>query len=96
MISNLGIRNYINTVAHGRGKNNLLISSNCSIIKHMSKLLVIFGALLIIIGIFYPYLSRIGLGKLPGDLQFKIGEGFFYFPVTTSIILSILLTLILL
>ena len=39
----------------------------------MSKLLIIFGAILILVGLLYPYLSRIGLGKLPGDLQFKMG-----------------------
>ena len=45
----------------------------------MSKLLIIFGAILILVGLLYPYLSRIGLGKLPGDLQFKMGDSFFLF-----------------
>ena len=40
----------------------------------MSKLLIIFGAILILVGLLYPYLSRIGLGRLPGDLQFKMGD----------------------
>ncbi len=60
----------------------------------MSKILITFGAILIIIGLLYPYLSKVGLGRLPGDFQFKVGDGFFYFPLTTSIILSILITLI--
>ncbi len=61
----------------------------------MSKILITFGAILIILGLLYPYLAKVGLGRFPGDFQFKIGDGFIYFPLTTSIILSILITLIL-
>ncbi|QQS43747.1 DUF2905 domain-containing protein [Candidatus Roizmanbacteria bacterium] len=59
----------------------------------MGKLLVIFGAVIILAGIFMSYGPSIPfLGKLPGDIYFKRDNFSFYFPITTSILASILLT----
>ena len=88
------LKKLIGTEELGRKKIKQIVNE-CFIIMRMSKLLIIFGAILILVGLLYPYLSRIGLGKLPGDIQFKMGDSFFYFPITTSIVLSIFLTLIL-
>jgi hypothetical protein len=61
----------------------------------MAKWLIIAGALLILIGLLWPWIARLGLGHLPGDIHIK-REGFdFYFPLTTSIIVSLLLSLLL-
>ncbi len=60
----------------------------------MGRLLVIVGAMLVIAGLVLPYASRIGLGRLPGDFVFRRGHVSVYFPLMTSILLSILLTLI--
>ena len=61
----------------------------------MAKWLIIAGALLILIGLLWPWVTRLGLGHLPGDIHIK-REGFdFYFPLTTSIIVSLLLSLLL-
>ena len=60
----------------------------------MSKFLVLIGIVFILIGLLYPYLSNLGLGKLPGDIVIERKNFNFYFPITTSIILSIFLSLL--
>lgn len=60
----------------------------------MPRVLIVVGVILIIIGVAWPLLQKIGLGRLPGDISIE-RDGFrFYFPITTSIIISLLLTLI--
>ena len=61
----------------------------------MSKALIILGALLILLGIILPYLINIGFGRLPGDIVLKKNNFNLYFPVTSAIILSIVVTIIL-
>jgi hypothetical protein len=61
----------------------------------MQKWLITLGIVLLVAGLAWPWLVKLGLGKLPGDIVVK-REGFsFYFPITTSIIVSLVLTLIL-
>jgi hypothetical protein len=60
----------------------------------MQKILIIVGALLLAIGLLWPVLSKLGLGRLPGDIVIE-REGFsFYFPITTMIVISIVITVI--
>ena len=61
----------------------------------MSKALIVLGALLILLGILLPYLNNIGFGRLPGDIIIKKNNFNLYFPVTSAIIFSIVLTIIL-
>tara|TARA_B100000965_G_C19588370_1_gene756865 strand:- start:176 stop:373 length:198 start_codon:yes stop_codon:yes gene_type:complete len=61
----------------------------------MSKVLIILGTLLILLGILLPYLNNIGFGRLPGDIIIKKNNFNLYFPVTSAIIFSIVLTIIL-
>lgn len=56
---------------------------------NMSKLLIIAGIVLIILGLLWRF-----IGKLPGDIQFKTGNVTIYFPIVTSILVSIILTLV--
>jgi len=57
------------------------------------KYLIIFGAIIIIIGLLITIFPRIGfLGKLPGDIVIKRDNFTFYFPIVTSIVISIVLT----
>lgn len=61
----------------------------------MSRLLITFGIILIAIGLLWPFLQKVGFGRLPGDLTFG-GEDFrVYIPITTSILISVALTLLL-
>ncbi|MEX0450022.1 DUF2905 domain-containing protein [Spiribacter sp. 221] len=60
----------------------------------MQKLLVTIGLAILIIGLLWPVISKLGLGRLPGDILVR-REGFtFYFPLATSIIVSVVVTLI--
>jgi hypothetical protein len=60
----------------------------------MQKLLILAGALLLLVGLLWPLLSKLGLGRLPGDIVIERDGFSFYFPVTTMIIISIALTVI--
>jgi Zn-dependent protease with chaperone function len=61
-----------------------------------AKLLIIFGALIIVLGLVLLFFDRIPfLGKLPGDLSFRSGNTRIYLPIAGCIILSGLLTIIL-
>ena len=60
----------------------------------MSRTLIIIGALVLLAGLVWPWLSKLGLGRLPGDIVVERGDFRFYFPITTSILVSLVLTLI--
>lgn len=61
---------------------------------NIPKLLVILGAALLILGLAWPLLQKLGLGRLPGDIVIEREGSRFYFPLTTSILISLLLSLI--
>jgi len=61
----------------------------------MQRFLIGLGLVILIAGIAWPYLSRIGLGRLPGDILIQRGGTTFYFPLVTCIIISIVLSLLL-
>ncbi|MBE3592455.1 MAG: DUF2905 domain-containing protein [Thermoanaerobacter sp.] len=58
------------------------------------KMLIFTGAILILIGVLFSVGSKIGLGRLPGDIVYQKGNFTFYFPIMTSLLLSLFLTLI--
>ena len=60
----------------------------------MQKLLIILGIVILVIGLLYPYIKKLGLGQLPGDIIFKSGNSTFFFPIVTCIIISVALTII--
>ena len=60
----------------------------------MQKILIILGIVILVIGLLYPYIKKIGLGQLTGDIIFKSGNSIFFFPIVTCIIISIILTMI--
>jgi hypothetical protein len=63
----------------------------------LGRLLIVFGAVLIIIGALFVLSSRfpwLRIGRLPGDFSWGRGSVRIYFPLMTSILLSLLLTLI--
>lgn len=63
--------------------------------NQMPKLLITFGVILIVIGLLWQIGGKyISLGRLPGDILIKRGNTTFYFPLMTSIIVSIVLSLI--
>ena len=60
----------------------------------MLKWIVLVAIAAIVLGLLAPHLSRIGLGRLPGDLRFKKNGREYYLPITSTIVLSLLLTLV--
>lgn len=67
-------------------------------IQGFGKTLVVVGAIIVVVGILFMLSEKLNFpffGKLPGDIHIK-GKNFqFYFPIVTSIVLSVLLTLVL-
>lgn len=63
--------------------------------RDLGRLLVLFGAILLIAGVVLTMAGKLGLGKLPGDIVYRRGNFSFYFPLMTSILLSIVLSLLL-
>jgi hypothetical protein len=61
----------------------------------MGKFLIIVGSILILLGVLITYAHKLPfLGKLPGDISIEKGNFRIYFPIATSILLSILISLI--
>lgn len=61
----------------------------------MARTLIILGLILILVGLAWPWLQKLGLGRLPGDIYIERENFRFYFPVTTAVIISLLLSLLL-
>lgn len=61
----------------------------------MQRLLIASGVLLVIVGLTWPWLSRLPWGRLPGDFAVQRENFSLYFPLTTSIIVSVILSLVL-
>jgi Protein of unknown function (DUF2905) len=61
----------------------------------MSRFLIVIGIVCVLTGLLWPWITRLGLGRLPGDFRFESGGFSFYFPLATSIVISIVLSLIL-
>jgi len=61
----------------------------------IGKVLILFGIVLIVLGLIFSAAGKIPwLGRLPGDIYVQKKNLTFYFPITTSILVSILLTII--
>lgn len=61
----------------------------------MSRFLITLGLVLLVAGLLWPLLQKIGLGRLPGDFAIERENFRFYFPLRTSLLISAALTLIL-
>ncbi|MEN6331634.1 MAG: DUF2905 domain-containing protein [Smithella sp.] len=61
----------------------------------MGRILIILGIILIVVGLAFLFADKIPFfGKLPGDIYIKKERFSFYFPITTSVVISIILTII--
>ena len=61
----------------------------------IGRWLIAIGIVLVAVGLLWPWLGKLGLGRLPGDIVVERGNFSFYFPIVTCLIISIVLTLIL-
>ena len=60
----------------------------------MGRWLIAIGVLLVVIGLAWPWLTRLGLFNLPGDIVIRRENFRFYFPITTMILISFVVSLI--
>jgi len=60
----------------------------------MQRLLILIGVAIVLAGIAWPWLSRLPFGRLPGDINVERDGWSFHFPLMTSVVASIVLTLI--
>jgi UDP-N-acetylmuramyl pentapeptide phosphotransferase/UDP-N-acetylglucosamine-1-phosphate transferase len=61
----------------------------------VSRFLIVLGVVLIVAGVLWPWLRKLGFGRLPGDIRYEKDGFSFYFPLTTGLIISVVITLIL-
>jgi hypothetical protein len=60
----------------------------------VARTLIVLGIVLVVVGALWPWLARLGLGRLPGDIIINRGNFRFYFPLTTSVLVSVVITLL--
>jgi hypothetical protein len=61
----------------------------------MARFLVVLGLFILVVGLLWPYFSRIGLGRLPGDIVIERDNVTFYFPIVTCLLLSAVFSVVL-
>ena len=60
----------------------------------MQRWLIILGIVLLVLGLLWPLFAKLGLGRLPGDIVVERENFRFHFPLTTSVIVSLVLSLL--
>jgi hypothetical protein len=61
----------------------------------MSRTLIVIGVTLVAVGLLWPWISRIGLGRLPGDIVVGRGNFRLYLPIATCVLISLVISLLL-
>jgi hypothetical protein len=61
----------------------------------MQRPLIVIGIVILLIGLFWPWLGKIPFGRLPGDIVIDRPQFKFYFPITTMVFISLVLSLLL-
>jgi hypothetical protein len=61
----------------------------------MQRALILTGLVLVAVGLMWPWLTKLGFGRLPGDIRIESESGGFYFPIVTCLVISVVLSLVL-
>jgi hypothetical protein len=61
----------------------------------MARFLIVLGLAILVVGLLWPYLGKLGLGRLPGDIVIERENGTVYVPLATGLLLSLLLSVVL-
>jgi len=61
----------------------------------MARTLIVLGAVLIVAGLLWPWILKLGLGRLPGDIAIERGGFRFYFPIVTCLLVSLVVSAVL-
>lgn len=62
--------------------------------NQLGRALIVIGALLVVVGVLVVLFGKLGLGRLPGDIVVERKNFTFSFPIVTSILISIVLTVL--
>jgi Protein of unknown function (DUF2905) len=60
----------------------------------MARFLIVLGLAILLVGLLWPYLGKLGLGRLPGDIVIERENVTLYIPLATCLLLSLVLSLI--
>lgn len=60
----------------------------------MQKSLIIIGIIMVLLGLFWPWLQKAGLFRLPGDIVIERENFRLYFPITSAIIISVFISIV--
>jgi hypothetical protein len=60
----------------------------------MQRTLIVLGLTVVAVGLLWPWIVKLGLGRLPGDIRIETSHGVFYFPLVTCLVLSVVLSLL--
>ena len=60
----------------------------------MQRVLIVAGVTLVVVGLLWPWITKLGLGHLPGDILIERKDFRLYIPVTTMVIVSLALSLL--
>ena len=69
--------------------------SGSNLAELLARWLIILGLVLVLAGLLWPWLAKLGLGRLPGDIVIERENLRLYLPITTSLLISLALSLIL-
>jgi len=61
----------------------------------ISRVLIVFGLALVVLGLLWPMIGKLGLGRLPGDIVIERENFRLYLPLVTSLLVSVVLSLVL-
>lgn len=61
----------------------------------MQQFLILLGVILLVMGLAWPWISQLPLGRLPGDIHVERENFSFHFPLMTGLVISVVLSLIL-
>jgi len=61
----------------------------------MQRTLIVIGLVIAGVGVLWPWLARLPLGRLPGDIRIETAHGGFFFPLVTCLVISVVLSLLL-
>jgi hypothetical protein len=60
----------------------------------MARTLIIIGIAIVLLGVLWPWLTKLGLGRLPGDIVIERGNTSFYFPIVTCVLISVVVSIV--
>ena len=61
----------------------------------MQRALIVIGLAVVAVGVLWPWIARLPIGRLPGDIRIETGSGGFFFPIVTCLVISVVLSLLL-